>query len=44
VKQEIAKAADDAVRKYNEVTLFEEKSNQGVANAMRVGAKESSIK
>jgi len=44
VQQEIAHAADAAVRKYNEVTPLEEKSDQGVANAMRVGAKERSMK
>jgi len=44
VKQKIAQAADVAVRKYNEVTLLEEKSDEGVANALRVGANERSMK
>jgi len=44
VKQKIAQAANAAIRKSNEVTLLEEKSDQGVANAMRVGAKERSMK
>lgn len=43
-QQEIAQAADAAVRKFNEVTPFEEKSDQGVANAMRVGAREKASK
>ncbi len=44
MQQEIAQAADVAVWKYNEVTPFEEKSDEGVANAMRVGAKEKNAK
>ncbi len=43
-QQEIAQAADATVRKFNEVTPFEEKSDQGVANAMRVGAREKASK
>jgi len=35
---------DDAAHKYIEITSFEEKSNEGVANAMRVGAREKVTK
>jgi len=44
IQQEISNAADTATRKYTEVTPFEEKSNEGVANAMRVGVKEKVVK
>jgi len=44
VKQEIAQATDAAVKKYNEVTPFEEKSDKRMANAMRVGSKERSMR
>jgi len=44
MQQEISNAADASVRKYNEVTPLEEKSTQGIANAMRFGAKEKSSK
>ncbi len=36
--QEIAQAADAAVCVYIEVIPFDEKRDQGLANAMRVGA------
>ncbi len=44
MQQEIALAADVAMRRYNEATPFEEKSHEGVANAMRIGAKEKNAK
>jgi len=37
-------AVDDASRKYTEITPFEDRSNEGIANAMRVGAKEKVAK
>jgi len=44
MQQEISNAADAFVRKYNEVTPLEEKSTEGVANAMRFGTKEKASK
>lgn len=44
MQQEISNAADASVRKYNEVTPPEERSTEGVANAMRSGAKERASK
>jgi len=44
LQQEISNAADDTTRKYTKITPFEEKSNEGVANAMRVGAREKVAK
>jgi len=44
MKQKITQAVDVAVRKYNEVTPSKEKSDQGVANTKRLGAKERSMK
>jgi len=44
LQQEISNAADDAARRYMEITPVEEKSHQGVANAMRVGVKEKIAK
>ena len=44
MQQEIAAASDAALRKYHEDTPIDEKSNAGVADAMRLGAKEKSTK
>lgn len=44
VQQEIAQVADAAVRKYEEGILVEDRSEAGVANSMRVGAKEKNSK
>jgi len=44
MQQEISNATDASVRKYNEVTPFEEKNTEGVANAMRFGEKERASK
>jgi hypothetical protein len=44
LQQEIAQAADVAVRFYTEVTPFDEKSDQGLADAMRLGAKDRATK
>lgn len=35
--QEIFQSTDAAIQKYNEVTLIDERSEKGVANAMKVG-------
>jgi len=43
-QQEISAAADAAVRKYNEATSFEDKSDDSIANVMRAGAKEKATK
>jgi len=40
LQQEIAQAADGAVRKYHEVTPVHEKSDEQAANAMQAGARE----
>jgi hypothetical protein len=39
LQQEISEAADAAVRKYNKTTALEERTPEGVAKAMRAGAK-----
>jgi len=44
LQQEISNAADIATHKYTEVIPFKEKSNEGVANAIRVGAREKVAK
>jgi len=44
MQQEIFNVVDAFVRIYNEVTPFEEKSTEGVANAIRLGAKEKALK
>lgn len=44
LQQEIALASDGAVRKYHEMTPHEEKTEVGVADSMRVGAKEKAAK
>ena len=44
MQQEIAAASDAAVRKYHEDTPIDEKSDAGVADAMRLGAKEKATK
>lgn len=44
MQQEIAASSDAAVRKYHEDTPIDEKSDVGVADAMRLGAKEKATK
>ncbi len=44
MQQEIVQVADAAIRVYTEVTPFNEKSDQGVVNAMRVVAKDKATK
>jgi len=44
LQQEIAQAADGAVRKYHEVTPTHEKNDEQVANTMRAGARERTSK
>jgi len=44
LQQEIPAVADATIQKYNEVTSFEDKSDVGVANAMRAGTKEKALK
>jgi hypothetical protein len=44
VKQEIAQAMDAALRKYNENTPQQDKTPEGLAHAMRAGAKEKTNK
>jgi len=44
VQQEILQAANVAVRKYHETTAANDKITEGVAHAMRAGAKEKNAK
>lgn len=44
MQQEISVAADAAGRKYSETTPEKERSEVGIANAMRMGAKEKASK
>ncbi len=44
LQQEIVQAVDAALQRYHETTLTEEKTMEGAAHAMRVGAKEKNMK